>query len=141
MQNFLTFIQQHWILATLFVALAIITIIFETIYGKQNASNSVSPQEAVQLINRQDAIIVDIRKRDAFVRGHIINAIHLPLADLEKNIKKLHDHKNKPIIVVCAQGVEAAKAAKIISDNEFKDVKIIKGGLNAWRSENLPLEK
>ena len=141
MNTFLIFAQEHWILSAAFVLLLIAIVIYESIFGQKANANSISPQEAIHLINRKDAVVVDVRRRDAFVRGHIINSAHLPIADLDKDIKKLHAHKHKPIIVVCAQGTDSAKAASVISKYEFLDVKILKGGLTAWRNDKLPLEK
>ena len=140
MDIFWTFVGRHWLLSALFVILVIAVFVFESI-AKRKPSFAVSAEDAVQLINKEDAVVVDVRHRDAFVRGHIVNAVHLPMQELTKDLKKITEHKHKPIIVVCEQGVEATKAAKIIESNEFKTVKVLQGGLRAWQESKLPLEK
>ncbi len=140
MENITNFIQHHWVLCLIFAVLAVLVFIFEAIFGQQAAKNMLSPQETVQLMNKDEAIVVDIRSRDAFVRGHIIHSVHLPLTDLAKDLKKITQHKHKTIVVVCAQGMESSKAVKIIEENEFSQVKILKGGIAAWRADKLPLE-
>ncbi|OGT29709.1 MAG: hypothetical protein A3E87_08650 [Gammaproteobacteria bacterium RIFCSPHIGHO2_12_FULL_35_23] len=134
------FISHHWLLSALFILLLIAIFIFEALSKKQSSAH-ISPQETIQLINRHEAVVIDIRSREAFIRGHIINAIHLPFAALQKDIQKLIEHKHKPIVIVCEQGLESVKAAKLIEQNEFDHVSILQGGMKAWREEDLPLEK
>ena len=140
MKNLFPFLLHHWFVSIVFV-LSFIGIFVSEAMKKGVGGATVSPQEAIQLMNKSEAIIVDIRNQDAFVRGHIINAIHLPFNKLQSDIQKLLDHKHKPIILVCAQGVEATKALKMINKNEFDQVSVLKGGLKAWREDKLPLEK
>ena len=140
MNLFLPFITHHWLLSALFVILLIAIIITEML-TKAAGAQGLSPHEAVQLINKSDAIVVDLRTKDAFVRGHIINAVNVPFSTLQKGIEKLIDQKHKPIILVCAQGVESAKAAKMIQEKEFESVSLLRGGLRTWLDEKLPLEK
>lgn len=140
MEKFITFVGRHWLLSTLFVVLLIIVIVYEKIAQGGDGDN-VTPSGAVQLINKEDAVVLDIRRKDAFKAGHIINAVNIPFAALKADITKLQKHKQKPIVVVCAQGVEAVKAAKLISENEFDRVLVLKGGMRAWRDADLPVEK
>ncbi len=140
MENIWPFFGHHWLLTALFFILLIAIIVVEVL-TKSNSSETVTPQQAIQLINQSDAVIIDLRSRDAFVRGHIINAIHIPFKDLQKDIEKLQSHKHKPIILVCSQGAESLKATKLINHSEFENVTVLQGGLKAWQENNLPLEK
>ena len=127
-------------LSFIFVLLVIAIIIYEKL-SKTEDTTSITPEMTVQLINREDAVVIDVRKKDAFVRGHIINSINIPSAMLEKDIKKLNEHKQKPIIIVCAQGMDSVKAAKLIQEDEFSNVRVLTGGLRSWKEASLPLEK
>jgi rhodanese-related sulfurtransferase len=140
MHNFWIFVGQHWLLWALLVVLIIAIFIFEA-FNKRGGAQALHAQEAISLMNNNEAIIVDIRSKEAFINGHIIGAINVPFKALQKDIEKLLDHKHKPIILVCAQGTEAARAAKMINKNEFENVSILKGGMRHWRDEKLPLEK
>jgi len=140
MNNFFTFIERHWALSALFVILLIAVLLYEKFNQSQDTSG-ISADEAVRLMNREDAIVLDVRRKEAFKSGHIIKAINIPFLALKTDIKKLKQHKDKAIIVVCSQGMESIKAAKMISENEFEHVKVIKGGVKAWREAGLPLEK
>jgi rhodanese-related sulfurtransferase len=136
-----TFITHHWLLCVLFVVLLAAVILYEKNTQRQTSSANLSPEQAVNLMNRESAVVIDVRRKDAFVRGHIVGAINVPFAELGKDIKKLKKHKGKPIIIVCNQGTDSVKALKLIDDNEFKQVTLIKGGYTAWRDAKLPLEK
>ena len=140
MEKFIVFAESHWVLSALFIVLLIAVLAYEN-FMQSGDSAGISPSQAVQMINKEDAVIVDVRRKDAFINGHIINSVNIPHAALKTDIKKLQKHKQKPIVVVCAQGVDAVKAAKIISENEFEHVKVLKGGVRAWREADLPLEK
>lgn len=134
------FITHHWLLSVLFIILLIAIIVVEFL-TKSKISQAITAQQAVQLINQNDAVVIDLRSRDAFVRGHIINAINIPFRDLEKDVEKLQNHKHKPIILVCSQGVDSLKTLKMINEKEFENVSLLHGGLKAWQEDNLPLEK
>jgi len=140
MNNFFTFIKQHWALSALFVILLIAVLLYEK-YNQNKDDTSISAHEAVRMMNQEDAVVLDVRRKDAFMSGHIIKAVNIPFAALKSDIKKLKKYQGKPIIVVCTQGLESVKAAKMIGENEFEHVKVIKGGVKAWREASLPLEK
>ena len=89
MEQFFEFIGNHLLLSSMWVVSAA-AIIF---YHARTAASSVGPQQAVMLINRQDAVVVDIRDKKEFEAGHIVDAIHIPLAKLKQRapaeLKKL----------------------------------------------------
>ena len=99
----------------------------------------IAAQEAVSLINRAGAVVVDIRSAEDFAAGHIIDAIHLPLADLPKGGDKLKKFAGKPIIVCCMSGNLAGQAARELKQQGYTPVHALKGGISAWRAENLPI--
>lgn len=98
---------------------------------------SVSSTQAVQMINHQGAVLLDVRSIEAFHGGHIPQARHAPLADLEKKAASLA--KDKPVILVCEMGRSAVGAATKLRALGFTAVSILDGGIKAWTSAGLPL--
>ena len=96
--------------------------------------------EATRLINKEDAVVVDVRSRDDFRRGHISGALNVAAAEIKKgNLGELEKHKAQPIIVVCATGQSAADPAAHLSAAGFTQVSVLKDGISGWSGENLPL--
>lgn len=138
-QQLLQFIANHWLLVAAFVILLIAIIAVEM---KGNTSqNRVSPQLATQLMNHDNALILDVRDSDAYKKGHIINALNIPSADINQQITKLQKYKKKPIIVCCYVGQQATKVAQTLKTQGFDDVRVLHGGFNAWQTANLPVVK
>lgn len=108
---------------------------------KRGPQSGVSVSDAVILINRSHAVVLDIRDQAEFAAGHITDAKHIPLADIEKRIAELNKFKAKPVLVVCQSGVRSAKAVAQLSKAGFEQVKLINGGLNAWQEAKLPIIK
>jgi rhodanese-related sulfurtransferase len=102
---------------------------------------SVSPAEAVTLINRTNAIVLDVRDDAEFASGHIADAIHIPLADLANRLGELKKYKTKAVLVNCQRGARSAKASEILRKAEFTQVHNLQGGLDAWQQAKLPLVK
>jgi rhodanese-related sulfurtransferase len=139
MQDILPFLQRHGSLAFVLVIVLILLVILEFIKQKQGARR-LSPLQTTQLINHENAVIVDIRSVDAFAKGHITSAVSLPLADLEQQIKKLDKFKSSPIVIVCATGLESARAANLLIQKGFNTF-ILAGGIRSWQDANIPLVK
>lgn len=102
---------------------------------------NVSPAEAVLLINRSNALVLDVREDAEFAAGHIMDATHIPLSQLSARIDELKKFKNKPVLVNCQGGVRSGKACDILRKNEFANVHNLEGGLSAWAQAKLPVVK
>jgi rhodanese-related sulfurtransferase len=100
----------------------------------------VSPGDAVKLINKS-ALVVDVRSPEAFNGGHIVNARNLPLAELAADPESLKKNKAKILLTVCDSGAESGKAAGLLRKAGYDNTFSIRGGIRAWRTENLPLAK
>jgi len=99
---------------------------------------SMSTAQATQLINRDDALIVDVREPAEYQAGHILGAKNTPLERLgETELKR----KDKPVIVYCESGERAPKAAAILRKRGYDRVLSLQGGLGAWKQAGLPVEK
>jgi rhodanese-related sulfurtransferase len=101
----------------------------------------VSPGEAVMLINRKDALVLDVREESEFAGGHINNARHVSEKQLEERVKELEKFKAKPVIVSCAVGRRSAAVADALRKRGFTDVVALRGGIAAWQQAGMPLEK
>ena len=104
------------------------------------ASRGVLPIQAVQLLNRENAVPLDIRGAADFKSGHILNAVNIPLADLKSRASELKKYTDRPIVVYCASGTTSPAAVKTLTAEGFTNVYSLKGGVQAWRSDDLPLD-
>ncbi|WP_150910810.1 rhodanese-like domain-containing protein [Marinobacter halotolerans] len=137
MERVFEFAVNHYILVSLFVALLIALIILETRRGGQK----ISAQAAVSLINRDEAIVIDIRDRKDFTEGRITGAINIPLASLKSRASELKKHEDKQIIVADKMGQHSAMAVKQLKEEGFNNVVRLNGGIADWKGSNLPLVK
>ena len=103
-------------------------------------SGGTSPAMAVQLINRERAVVIDVRDATEFAAGHVTSAKNVPLDQLG-TAKGLPNNKKLPLVVVCATGQRSAKAVAQIKALGHENVQSLSGGLKAWREANLPVEK
>lgn len=101
----------------------------------------VNTLEATQLINRSDALIVDLRSAEDYAKGHILGAKNIPLADLERRAAELDKHKAKPLIVHCGDGNRAGGGVAALRGKGFASVHNLAGGYVAWQQAGLPVEK
>jgi rhodanese-related sulfurtransferase len=138
LKDIVQFLTNHWILSSTFGLLLIAFIANEI--RSQLSHSGVSATDAVLLINHQGALVVDIRTPAAYADGHIVGAINIPLADLDKKLNTLHKQAEKPIILVCNMGHDAEKAHAILKQKGMSAL-ILKGGIQAWRAASLPLTK
>jgi rhodanese-related sulfurtransferase len=97
--------------------------------------------EATQMINRQDAPVIDVREDAEFAKGHIVGARHIPLAQLEARAKELQKYKSKPVIVCCETGNRSSAAMSTLKKLGFENVYNLSGGYAGWQQAGLPVEK
>jgi rhodanese-related sulfurtransferase len=101
----------------------------------------VNTLQATQLMNREDAVVVDLRPAADFAKGHILGARSIPLADLEKHAAELDKHKAKPVIVYCSAGNSSGASVALLRRNGFANVVNLAGGYAAWQQAGLPVER
>lgn len=138
MQQIQQFIINHWALWLAFLTLLILIIINEVIAQKQKAK-ALSPTEAVDFINHQDAVVIDIRDAESFQKGHIINSIRATADEFAQ--PRMEKYKTKPLILVCNRGIQAANLAMQLRAQGFTQAMVLSGGLSAWTGADLPLAK
>jgi rhodanese-related sulfurtransferase len=101
----------------------------------------VSTLEATHLINRQDAIVIDLRDAAEYSKGHILGARSVPLADLERRLGELTKFKSRPVILSCESGGRSGNAIAVLRRSGFTNVHNLSGGVAAWQQAGLPVEK
>jgi len=101
--------------------------------------NNILPSRATEMINHDDAIVVDVRPAADFNKGHIINAINIPANTLTKQMSMLSKYQNKPIIVSCRSGAQSSVACRQLKKAGYENVFNLKGGILSWQSDNLPV--
>jgi rhodanese-related sulfurtransferase len=100
----------------------------------------VSTTDAVHLINRERAVLIDVSEPAEYAAGHAVGARSVPLATLESS-RELPKNKSLPLVVVCPTGQRAQRAVAVLKKLGFENVRALAGGLGAWRAANLPVEK
>jgi rhodanese-related sulfurtransferase len=101
----------------------------------------VNTLEATQLINRSDALVIDLRSAEEYAKGHVLGAKSMPLADLERRAGELEKHKAKPVIVYCGDGSSSGGGLALLRKLGFGSVRNLSGGYAAWQQAGLPVEK
>lgn len=101
----------------------------------------LSVTEAVMLMSRKSALVLDVREPDEFAQGHLQGARNIPLSQLEARLKELEKYREKPVMVVCERGGRATKATKLLKAQQFTALHVLKGGMQAWLEAKMPTGK
>ncbi len=103
--------------------------------------HNITGLQATEMINHDDAVVIDVRPAADYASGHIINAINVPSSALAKQLGSLEKYKNKPVIISCRSGAQSSVACKQLIKEGFETVYNLKGGILSWQSDNLPVTK
>lgn len=136
--NFLNFLLDQWVLV-----LAAITsggLLAWPLISRGTQGGKVNPTEAVRLINREKAMLIDVSEPAEYAAAHAAGSRSVPLGGLQ-NSANLPKNKALPLVVVCPSGVRAVRAVATLRKLGFENARALAGGLAAWREANLPLEK
>jgi rhodanese-related sulfurtransferase len=106
-----------------------------------SGGGTLTAQGAVQLINRERAVLVDVREPEEFATGHMIGAKNVPLNQLDEKLASTVKNKNVPLLLVCATGARAQRAVAMAKKLGYEQAQAVAGGLKAWKDANLPVEK
>lgn len=102
-------------------------------------ASALTPSAAVQLINREKAVVVDVCDPAEYAAGHVSGAKSIPLAELEDKLPAVVKNKAVPVILVCASGMRSARAVGIAKKLGYEQARSLGGGMKAWRDANLPV--
>lgn len=141
MQEYLDFAASHPMLSMVWLGLVAV-IIYMTLMSKLTKVQIVPSQQAVLLINKQNAVVVDVRAAEEFRKGHIAGAINVPAAQLKaNNLNLIEKYRDKPVILVCETGMTTSGVGRLLTKAGFKQVHALRGGMADWRTQNLPVTK
>lgn len=139
MERFLEYAMRHPLLFGGTVVLALAVAAYE--FSKaRSGGQAVGPTDAVRLMN-QGALLLDVRTQAEYDAGHIIDARHVPQDEVANGAETLKRFKDKVIVTCCETGMRAGAVARTLRTQGFTKVVNLRGGLQAWRAENLPLVK
>lgn len=141
MTQFIEFLGNHPVMSTAWVVLFILLV---STYVSAAMSNikMVNTHQMTMMVNRENATVVDIRKKADFDKGHITESLNIPLEKITKEqFGALEKKKSNPIVVVCNAGISAKTAAKVLNKSGFDNVAVLTGGFQAWTTANLPVIK
>jgi rhodanese-related sulfurtransferase len=133
-----TFILENWLLVLVAFSSGVALLLpnLSTL-----GAPGLSPTQAVLMINREKANIVDVRGANEFANGHLIGARHVPLDRLKDDLGQTITDKKRPLILVCHSGMRSQKALVIAKALGYEQAHSLGGGLKIWQEANLPLEK
>ncbi len=140
MNQYIEFASNHWILVGLFFILLLVFIgveVAERIVGVPR----IRSKQLTDMVNHNDAVVVDLRTVDEYKRGHIANALNIPKSELPQRLEKLSDYKEKSVILICGTGQHASLAGSLLRKQGFSNIYLLAGGIATWQADNLPLVK
>ncbi|MEW4983773.1 MAG: rhodanese-like domain-containing protein [Cycloclasticus sp.] len=140
MDIYFEFVSNH---SLLFVGLLlVIVLLLQTVFSDVTRKfKLISPPEAISLINREDAVIIDTRNKAEFKAGHISDAILIPFPEIKDSADKLNKYEGRPLLFYCKTGTRSDEACKILSKQGFDKLYALSGGIQSWEDSNMPLVK
>lgn len=138
MGQFGQFVMNHGMLWIALIVILLVIFINEWLIQRKRAKE-ITPAVAVNYINRDSAVVFDLRDLESFRNSHIINAIRVSAEDFSG--KRMDKYKDSPLIFVCARGLQSATLAAQLKTQGFAQPMVLAGGIAAWQAENLPVVK
>ena len=133
------FLIDNWMLISVAVASGGM-LVWPLVSSGMNAGD-LTASGAVQLINREKAVVVDVSDASEFAAGHVGGAKNVPFNLLEEKLPSVVKNKGLPMILVCPTGSRASRAAAVAKKLGYGNAQVLGGGLKAWKAASLPLEK
>ena len=140
MDRLLEFAQDNLFLSIALAGLTLALVVTE-VMRLFRGFKGVTPNQLTELINRENALVIDLRGLGEFEKGHIIGARHLMPSQVDPESKLLAKAKESPVVLVCAAGLTASGTAQKLVKAGFKRVSVLDGGVGAWTAAGLPLAK
>ena len=134
MALFLEFLAEQWLL----VAALLATIFMLVLHESRRSGPSVTPQQAINLINAEDGVFVDLRDAGDYKQGHIVGAVNIPAAKIGDRMAELEKYRDKPIVLVCKLGQQSGAAGKQLKAAKYEKVYKMTGGMLEWGNLQLP---
>lgn len=135
MALFIEFLGQQWMMTSGILVCFILLMKYES----QKGGASLSPQQIINMVNKESAVLVDLRDKAEFSEGHIVDAVNIPSAKLAGQIKDLERYRDRPVVLVCKMGQHSGAAGKILTAEGFEQVFRLSGGMMEWKNMQLPV--
>jgi rhodanese-related sulfurtransferase len=132
------FILDNWMLISVALSSGFL-LLLPVVQGA--AATGLTPNEAVQCMNREKGVVIDVCSAEEFAASHINGAVNVPLDQLESRLASVVKNKSLPLILVCAAGSRSKRAQAVAQKLGYEKVHSLQGGLNAWKEANLPVTK
>ncbi len=140
MDRYIEFATNHWMLSV-GVIVVLLLLIYDFIDTALQKFNKISPMNVVNLMNNSDIVVVDIREAHEYAKGHIENAINLPIGKLDEKLGEVEKFKQTPLVVTCQTGTRSVTACKKFTKQGFEKIFLLTGGYQSWEENNLPVKK
>jgi len=134
MALFLEFLSEQWAL----VAALLVFVVMLFVHEARRSGPSLSPQQAINLINREEGIFLDLRDAGDYKQGHIVDAVNIPASKLPERMGELEKYRDKPVVLVCKMGQQSGVAGKQLKAAGFEHVYKMSGGMMEWGNQQLP---
>ena len=135
MLEFNLFLIDYW-----YFSVPLFFFIFLFAYSEMNkGGKKIEPNELTRLVNKESAILIDLRKKEDYENGHIMTALNYPHQEFDNQMHELNKFKDRPIILVCDMGRNSANVGEKLKKAEFKKIFRLNGGMMTWTQENLPV--
>lgn len=137
MEKFILFIAEQWLLVTALISCLLLLSYHES----RRSGRALSPQQVVTLLNQQEkAVVIDLRDKGDYGKGHILDSVNVPFSKIEADIER-HAEKDQPLVLVCKMGQHSGAAGKKLGAKGYTQVHRLKGGIAEWQSMQMPLVK
>ena len=137
MALFLEFVVEQWILVSALGAAVVMLWLHES----RKAGPGLVPQQAINLVNAEGGVFLDLRDSGEYGKGHIVNALNIPASKLDARFAELERYRDEPVILVCKMGQHSGTAGKKLNAEGFSRIYRMKGGMMEWGAMQLPLVK
>ena len=137
LEGLFTYVSDHPLLVSIFFLLLILFILNES----KRSGKTIDTQQLVQLMNRENAVVLDVRDSTEYSQGHIPNALNIPYSALSGRVREIEQYKETPVVVTCKMGQHSSAATNILRKSGFTNVAKLRGGLMEWRGQNMPVTK
>lgn len=134
--DFLVFVSEEWVLVSILLGLGYLYLWRE----RQNAGAPLSASGVTQMLNSDQAVLLDVRDTGEYKDGHIVDAINIPHVKLKERLSELAAHKAKTIVVADKMGQHAGHAGRLLRDQGY-EVRRLDGGMAEWKNQSLPVVK
>ena len=134
------FLEDNWPLVLLMLVSGA-ALLWSTVQRYLSPIREIGAMEATQLINRRDALMLDVREAKEYQGTRVANALHLPASELAARGDELKKHSGRPVVVYCERGQRSRRAGSALTRLGFAEVYALRGGLRAWSDAGLPVDK